>query len=82
MLAVHPEKIRSTAPLPEATTGPQVDFSKRYLVEEIKDGLYWVTDGTYQAMFLTTGEGVIAVDAPHQLVKTISKQLQKLQTSQ
>ena len=34
------------------------------VVEEIQDGLYWVTDGAYQAMFLTTGEGVIAVDAP------------------
>ena len=64
MLAVHPEKMRVAAPLPETATGPQVDFSKGYMVEEIKDGLYWVTDGAYQAMFLTTGEGVIAVDAP------------------
>jgi len=26
--------------------------------------LYWVTEGAYTAMFLTTGEGVIVVDAP------------------
>jgi len=26
--------------------------------------LYWVTDGAYNTMFLTTGQGVIAVDAP------------------
>ena len=41
MLAVHPEKMRVAAPLPETATGPQVDFSKGYMVEEIKDGLYW-----------------------------------------
>jgi len=35
-----------------------------YLVEEINEGLYWVTDGVYQTMFLTTGKGVIVVDAP------------------
>jgi len=60
----HPEKMRIAAPLPETTMGPQIDYSKGYLVEEIKGGLYWVTDGAYQAMFLTTGQGVIAVDAP------------------
>ena len=60
----HPEKMRTAASLPETSMGPQIDYSKGYLVEEIKDGLYWVTDGAYQTMFLTTGEGVIAVDAP------------------
>ena len=35
-----------------------------YFVGEIADGLYWVTEGFYQMMFLTTGEGVIVVDAP------------------
>jgi len=61
---IHAEKMRTSAPLPETTKGPQIDFSKGYLVEEIKDGLYWVTDGAYNTMFLTTGQGVIAVDAP------------------
>lgn len=60
----HAEKMRTAAPLPETSMGPQIDYSKGYLVEEIKDGLYWVTDGAYQVMFLTTGQGVIAVDAP------------------
>ena len=45
-------------------SGPEIDPEKGYAVIEIGDGLYWVTDGTYQMMFLTTGEGVIAVDAP------------------
>ncbi len=51
-------------PIPDSAWGPPIDSSKGYHVEEISDGLYWVTEGIYQAMFLTTGEGVIAVDAP------------------
>ena len=67
MFEVHPEKMRTSAPIPETSKGPQIDFSKGYFVEEIKDGLYWVTDGAYNTMFLTTGQGVIAVDAPPSL---------------
>jgi glyoxylase-like metal-dependent hydrolase (beta-lactamase superfamily II) len=44
--------------------GPAIDPEKGYHVEEIADGLYWLTEGVYQVMFLTTGEGVIVVDAP------------------
>ena len=62
--SIHPEKMTSSAALPETAKGPQIDFTKGYLVEEIKDGLYWVTDGAYNTIFLTTGEGVIVVDAP------------------
>ena len=43
---------------------PQIDPEKGYFVIEVKDGLYWVIDEVYQAMFLTTGQGVIVVDAP------------------
>jgi len=58
-------------PLPETAEGPMIDPEKGYLVEEIDRGLYWVTDGTYQMMFLTTGVGVIAVDAPPSLGEKI-----------
>jgi len=61
---LHPEKMTLSAPLPDSSLGPQIDFSKGYLVEEINDGLFWVTDGAYNTMFLTTGQGVIVVDAP------------------
>ena len=61
---IHPEKMRTAATIPDTARGPQIDYSKGYLVEEIQDGLYWVTDGAYNTMFLTTGQGVIAVDAP------------------
>ncbi len=65
------------APVPEAAFGPAIDPAKGYFVEEIRGGLYWVTDSVYQAMFLTTGEGVIVVDAPmtigENLLKAISE---------
>ena len=61
---LHPEKMKHSAPVPDTAKGPQIDLSKGYLVEEIHDGLYWVTDGAYNTMFLTTGQGVIVVDAP------------------
>ena len=35
-----------------------------YHVEELKDGLFYMTDGAFQAMFLVSGEGIILVDAP------------------
>ena len=73
MFEVHPEKMRTAAPLPETSMGPQIDYSKGYLVEEIKDGLYWVTEGAYQAMFLTTGDGVVVVDAPPSIGENLLK---------
>ncbi len=45
----------AAAPVPQSARGPTIPQDKGYLVQEIKDGLYWVTDGSYQTMFLTTG---------------------------
>ena len=53
----------TAAQIPESAKGPAIP-EKGYLVEEIRDNLYWVTDGTYNTMFLVTDEGVVAVDAP------------------
>jgi glyoxylase-like metal-dependent hydrolase (beta-lactamase superfamily II) len=50
--------------IPEAAIGPTIPPEKGYLVEEIGGGLYWVTEGSYNTMFLVTDEGVVAVDAP------------------
>jgi glyoxylase-like metal-dependent hydrolase (beta-lactamase superfamily II) len=50
--------------IPETAIGPTIPPEKGYFVEEIRDGLYWVTDGSYNTMFLVTDEGVVAVDAP------------------
>jgi glyoxylase-like metal-dependent hydrolase (beta-lactamase superfamily II) len=53
----------ATTQLPEAAKGPPIP-TKGYLVQEIRDHLYWVTDGSYNTMFLVTNKGVVAVDAP------------------
>jgi glyoxylase-like metal-dependent hydrolase (beta-lactamase superfamily II) len=50
-------------PLPESAKGPSIP-TKGYLVEQLRDDLYWVTDGAYITMFLVTDNSVIAVDAP------------------
>jgi glyoxylase-like metal-dependent hydrolase (beta-lactamase superfamily II) len=41
-----------------------VDPQKGYLVKELKPSVYLITDGGYQSMFVTTGKGVILLDAP------------------
>ena len=59
------------APVPETAIGPAIDQEVGYVVEELGRGIYLVNDGIYQMMFLTTGEGVIAVDAPQPTGKKI-----------
>lgn len=51
-------------PVPASAYGTMVPQDKGYLLEDLGDGLYWVTEGVYQVIFLTTGKGVIVVDAP------------------
>lgn len=41
---------------------PAIPAEKGYFVQEIRGGLYWVTDGLYNTMFLVSSQGVIAVD--------------------
>lgn len=50
--------------IPESSKGPDIPTEKGYWVDEINDGIYWVTNGAYQSMFMTTGSGIIVVDAP------------------
>lgn len=50
-------------PVPDGARGPAPN-SAGYLVQEVKDKLYWITDGIYSCMFLATGSGVIVVDVP------------------
>ena len=75
---IHPEKMTSSEPVPDNAKGPQIDFSKGYLVEEISEDLYWVTEGAYQGMFLVTGEGVIAVDAPPSIGENYLKAIEEV----
>ncbi|MGW1214434.1 MBL fold metallo-hydrolase [Streptomyces sp. NPDC002499] len=64
------------APIPPSALGPAVN-AQGYYVGRIEKNLYWVTDGTYQAAFLTTREGVVLFDAPpsigHNLQRAIDE---------
>src|SRR6266851_4733661 len=62
------------APVPPSALGPALN-ADGYFAGQINGNLYWVTDSFYQAMFLTTHDGVVLVDAPptigHNLLRAI-----------
>ena len=59
------QEMITALPVPAAAYGSTpIDQEKGYLVEKLGEGLYYVTEGMYHVMFLTTGKGVIVVDAP------------------
>ncbi|ADJ48195.1 beta-lactamase class B [Amycolatopsis mediterranei S699] len=66
------ETLPDYAPVPPSALGPALN-EQGYYVGRVEKNLYWVTDGTYQAAFLTTREGVVLFDAP----PTIGHNLQR-----
>jgi len=50
--------------VPDSAKGPSVDQVKGYRTQKLGDGLYMITDGAYQSMFMTYEDGVVVVDAP------------------
>jgi glyoxylase-like metal-dependent hydrolase (beta-lactamase superfamily II) len=60
------------APIPPSALGPAVN-AQGFYVGQVEKNLYWVTDGVYQAAFLTTPDGVVLFDAP----PTIGHNLQR-----
>ncbi|MFT0174740.1 MBL fold metallo-hydrolase [Paraburkholderia mimosarum] len=44
-----------------------------YALEEIKPGIFWISAGGYDTIFMPTGEGVIVVDAPPTLAPHMLK---------
>ena len=64
------------AQVPESSFGPPVN-EQGYHVGRVERNLYWVTDGVYQAAFLTTQDGVVLFDAPpsigHNLQRAIDE---------
>ena len=69
-----------TAPVPERARGPVVPEAG-YVLDEIADGVFWLSDGSYQSMFVVSDEGVIAVDAPptlgHNILRGIGRVTRK-----
>ena len=66
------DTLRDYAPIPPSALGPVLN-AQGYFVGRVQKNLYWVTDGTYQAAFLTTKDGVVLFDAP----PTIGHNLQR-----
>src|SRR2546425_8311594 len=75
-LARQPEGLPDYAPVPASALGPALN-TLGYHVGRVARNLYWVTDGTYQAAFLTTSDGVVLFDAPpsigHNLQRAIDQ---------
>ncbi|MFG2357402.1 MBL fold metallo-hydrolase [Streptomyces sp. NPDC048521] len=74
--AAERDALPEFAPVPAGALGPTPN-AQGYYVGRIRGHLYWVTDANYQAMFLTTREGVVLVDAPptlgHNLLRAIGE---------
>src|SRR5256885_6824692 len=69
---VYADTLPDYAPIPPSALGPAVN-AQGYFVGRVEKNLYWVTDGTYQAAFLTTKDGAVLFDAP----PTIGHNLQR-----
>jgi glyoxylase-like metal-dependent hydrolase (beta-lactamase superfamily II) len=50
-----------------------VDPHKGYAVKLLKPGVYMITEGAYESMFVTTGKGVVLFDAPPSFARHISQ---------
>jgi len=72
LAARQPQGLPDYAPVPASALGPALN-TLGYHVGRVARNLYWVTDGTYQAAFLTTSDGVVLFDAP----PTIGHNLQR-----
>ena len=50
--------------VPDFAKGPAIDPAKGYRTQQLGDGLYMITDGANQSMFMTYESGVVVMDAP------------------
>jgi glyoxylase-like metal-dependent hydrolase (beta-lactamase superfamily II) len=65
--------------IPRSALGPTVN-DQGYFVGRVEGNLYWITDGTYQAAFLTTCDGVVLFDAPPSLGHNIQRAVDEIAT--
>jgi len=75
-LPAEADTLPDYAPIPASALGPAVN-AQGFFVGRVQKNLYWVTDTTYQAAFLTTKDGVVLFDAPpsigHNLQRAIDQ---------
>lgn len=50
--------------VPASAQGPAFDPVKGYRLQDLRSGLYMITDNAYQSMFLVYDRGVVVIDAP------------------
>ena len=78
--SIADEALPDYAPVPPSALGPSLN-EQGYHVGRVERNLYWVTDGVYQAAFLTTKDGVVLFDAPptigHNLQRAIDEVAQE-----
>ena len=68
------------APIPPSALGPAVN-AQGYFVGRVQKNLYWVTDSTYQAAFLTTRDGVVLFDAPPTIGHNLQRAIDEIATA-
>jgi glyoxylase-like metal-dependent hydrolase (beta-lactamase superfamily II) len=59
--------------VPDFAKGPAVDPAKGYRTQKLGEGLFMITDGAYQSIFMTYEDGVVVVDAPPSYASLIRK---------
>ena len=69
------------APIPPSALGPALN-DQGYAVGRVERNLYWVTDGTYQAAFLTTPDGVVLFDAPPTIGHNLQRAIDEIATAE
>jgi glyoxylase-like metal-dependent hydrolase (beta-lactamase superfamily II) len=69
------------APVPRSALGPALN-DQGYHVGRVERNLYWVTDGTYQAAFLTTPDGVVLFDAPPTIGHNLQRAIDEVATAE
>jgi glyoxylase-like metal-dependent hydrolase (beta-lactamase superfamily II) len=52
---------------------PVIDPQKGFFVQELKPNVYMITEGAYESVFVTTGKGVVLLDAPPSFSQHISQ---------
>src|SRR5215207_9191108 len=77
MMAAAVPTLPDYAPVPQSALGPALN-EQGYYVGRVERNLYWVTDGTYQAAFLTTREGVVLFDAPASIGRNLQRAVDEI----
>jgi glyoxylase-like metal-dependent hydrolase (beta-lactamase superfamily II) len=77
MIATGTSALPDYAPIPRTALGPALN-EQGYYVDRVERNLYWVTDGVYQAAFLTTPDGVVLFDAPPTIGNNIQRAIDEI----